>query len=378
MYISYKILSFNIQKFSRVAASSAGKKDLDTIARIIRESGADIIALQEVVNKEALKALLERIAQQYVWDNFRKRSGSSEISGLAQYDRTNESYGYRTKHWEGRWAKPTSAYGDTAAEGYAFIWNTDRIKLVTNLKGETFEPRIETNSGKNELVRPPFVGRFMPINGRFEFRLINVHIAFAVPAKMKDEENPLYQPDMTDQNLRTSELRTILDTVYTGWTMKRYDVNRRDLNPQSLTAYTFVLGDYNLNLRQSSAKGTTIPDDLAVFKTGKMEIITVNEALTTLKQKPGNAEEVKKREKDPTANLANNYDHFSYDQVMLKNHDIDDPQVGVIYAFNQYRSEKSGDTKYDQYREQVSDHLPILLTIRINKKRDNTTGGYGK
>lgn len=376
--MSYKILSFNIQKFSRTATSASGKKDLDTIARIIRESGADIIALQEVVNKEALKSLLEKIAQQYVWDNFWKHRTGSEMSGLARYDRTNDSYGYRTKHWEGRWAKPTSAYGDGAAEGYAFIWNTDRIKLVTNLKGETFEPRIETNSGKGELVRPPFVGRFMPIKGRFEFRLINVHIAFSAPAKMKDEDDPLYQPDMTDQSLRASELKTILDTVYTGWDLKRYDVNRRDLNPQSLTAYTFVLGDYNLNLRQSSAQGATIPDDLAVFKTGKMEIITVNEELTTLKRKPGNAEEAKKREKELVANLANNYDHFSYDSVKLKKHDIDEPKVGVIYAFNQYRSRKSGETKYDQYREQVSDHLPILLTIRINKRHADVIGGYGK
>lgn len=377
--MSFKILSFNIQKFSRTATSASGKKDLDTIARIIRESGADIIALQEVVNKEALKALLEKIAQQYVWDNFWKRNGSSEVAGLAQYsERTNDSSGYRTKHWEGRWAAPKSAYGNGAAEGYAFIWNTDRIKLVTNLKGETFEPRIETNSGQASLVRPPFVGRFMPIKGRFEFRLINVHIAFSAPAKMKAEDDPLYQPDMKDQELRANELKTILDTVYTGWDLKRYDVNRRDLNPQSLTAYTFVLGDYNLNLRQSSAKGATIPDDLAVFKTGKMEIITVNEELTTLKRKPGNAEEAKKREKDLVANLANNYDHFSYDSVKLKKHDIDEPKVGVIYAFNQYRSRKPGETKYDQYQELVSDHLPILLTIRINKRHDDITGGYGK
>ena len=367
--MSYKILSFNIQKFSRMATSASGKKDLDTIARIIRESGADIIALQEVVNKEALKALLEKIARQYVWDNFWKHKTGSEMSGLARYDRTNDSYGYRTKHWEGRWAAPKSAYGNGAAEGYAFIWNTDRIKLVTNLKGESFEPRIETNSDQASLVRPPFVGRFMPIKGRFEFRLINVHIAFSAPAKM---------PDMKDQDLRTSELTTILDTVYTGWAMKRYDVNRQDRYPQSLEAYTFVLGDYNLNLRQSSAKGSTLPDDLAVFKTGKMEIVTVNEALTTLKQKPGNAEEAKKREIDRDANLANNYDHFSYDRVRLSKHQIDKPQVGVIYAFDRYQLTNSGQTQYDQYREQVSDHLPIYLTIHINKRHDDVTGGQGK
>lgn len=376
--MSYKILSFNIQKLSRVATSSTGKKDLDTIARIIRESGADIIALQEVVNKEALKELLEAIAQQYAVSDQLKR-GNKSFDSLVRYSvRTNDIYGYRTKHWEGRWAAPVSAFGGIAAEGYAFIWNRDRIKLVTNYDGESFEPRIETFSGKNKLVRPPFVGRFMPVNGRFELRLINVHIAFSVPARMKHEDDPLYKPDVKDQELREGELKRLLDTVYTNWDKKQYDVNRQDRNARPLVPYTFLLGDYNLNLQQSTAKGSKIPKDLEIRINGDMEIVTVNEALTTLKQKPGNAEEAKKREIDRDANLANNYDHFSYDRVRLSKHQIDKPQVGVIYAFDRYQPTNSGQTQYDQYREQVSDHLPIYLTIHINKRHDDVTGGQGK
>ena len=371
-------MSFNIQKFSRVATSLTGKKDLDTIARIIRESGADIIALQEVVNKEALKELLEAIAQQYAQEDQLKR-GNKSFDRLGRYSvRTNDIYGYRTKHWEGRWGSPVSAFGGIAAEGYAFIWNRDRIKLVTNYEGESFEPRIETFSGKNKLVRPPFVGRFMPVNGRFELRLINVHIAFSVPARMKHEDDPLYKPDVKDQELREGELKRLLDTVYTNWDKKQYDVNRQDRNARPLVPYTFLLGDYNLNLQQSTAKGSKIPKDLEIRINGDMEIVTVNEALTTLKQKPGNAEEAKKREIDRDANLANNYDHFSYDRVKLSRHQIDKPQVGVIYAFEQYKPTDSGQTKYDQYREQVSDHLPIYLTIHINKRHDDVTGGQGK
>ena len=376
--MSYKILSFNIQKFSRVATSLTGKKDLDTIARIIRESDADIIALQEVVNKEALKELLEAIAQQYAQEDQLKR-GNKSFDGLGRYSvRTNDIYGYRTKHWEGRWGSPVSAFGGIAAEGYAFIWNRDRIKLVTNYEGESFEPRIETFSGKNKLVRPPFVGRFMPVNGRFELRLINVHIAFSVPARMKHEDDPLYKPDVKDQELREGELKRLLDTVYTNWDKKQYDVNQQDRNARPLVPYTFLLGDYNLNLQQSTAKGSKIPKNLEIRINGDMEIVTVNEALTTLKQKPGNAEEAKKREIDRDANLANNYDHFSYDRVKLSRHQIDKPQVGVIYAFEQYKSTGSGQTQYDQYREQVSDHLPIFLTIHINRRHADITGGYGK
>lgn len=61
-----RIASFNIQKFSAISvmakANGETKKDLDTIGRIIRENQFDIIAIQEIYHKEALKELLEKIA----------------------------------------------------------------------------------------------------------------------------------------------------------------------------------------------------------------------------------------------------------------------------------------------------------------------------
>lgn len=46
------------------------KKDLDTIGKIIRENQFDIIAIQEIYHKEALKELLEEIAIVYkIWDD---------------------------------------------------------------------------------------------------------------------------------------------------------------------------------------------------------------------------------------------------------------------------------------------------------------------
>lgn len=361
----YKILSFNIQKFSREAAS--GKKSMDVIAEIIRNSGADIIAIQEIMHKEALKALLEAIAQQYSEEDRMKRNKA--FKGIGRYGaRTQEIYGYRTKHWEGRWAAPVTAYGGIAPEGYAFIWNRDRIKLVTNSKDEPFEPRIETFTRKNGLVRPPFIGRFMPIKGRFEFRLINVHIAFSVPSKMKHEDDDRYKPDLKDQELRENELRSLLDTIYPNLDRKQYDVTGHDKNARLLVQYTFLLGDYNLNLPQSSAKGSKIPDELAVRTSADREIKTVVDALTTLKLKTDDAQEIKRRQASRDANLANNYDHFSYDIKRLKDHDILEPDVGVVYAFDRFRPNDSGQTEYDLYREKVSDHLPIFLTIDIHKR----------
>lgn len=139
-----RIASFNIQKFSTISVMTKSngetKKDLDTIGRIIRENQFDIIAIQEIYHKEALKELLEKLAMQYAVEE-RMRHGSKSVGNPYSAGKTSESFGYRTKHWEGRWASPNSYYGDN--EGYAFIWNRDRVKLVTNVKNEAFEPRIE-------------------------------------------------------------------------------------------------------------------------------------------------------------------------------------------------------------------------------------------
>ena len=59
-----RIASFNIQKLSsnsvKIKSDGETKKDLDTIGRIIRDNPFDIIAIQEIYHKEALKELLKK------------------------------------------------------------------------------------------------------------------------------------------------------------------------------------------------------------------------------------------------------------------------------------------------------------------------------
>lgn len=138
--MSYRIASFNIQKFSLKAAMNSGKKDLEKIAQIIRDNSIDILAIQEILHPEALQKLLEAI------DGI-----TTSIMPANTSTRTNQVAGFKTKHWEGRWAAPMPTYGHGSAEGYAFIWNTTRIQLVTNYKNKVFEPRIETYTIRNFL-----------------------------------------------------------------------------------------------------------------------------------------------------------------------------------------------------------------------------------
>ena len=367
----YRIASFNIEKFSKQSvfstAEKATKKDLDTVARIIRENEIDIIAIQEISHPLALKELLEIIAQQYAKEE--PCVGGVEHKNIPRLSNLiREVHGYSTKHWEGRWAKPGTIYRDKVAEGYAFIWNKDRIKLVTNYKNEVFEPRIGYRLKNGSLVRPPFVGRFMPIRGRFEFRLINTHIAWKEPSRSDQHAQESTAEKITDYALRINELETLLGRVYASLSKKQYDENQQDRHARPLAAYTFLLGDYNLNL---PGKGVSdkIPSTLSQYTKHDMEIITVNDQLTTLRKPSNDPQKEQQLRSDPVMehHLANNYDHFSYDKNRFAK--IASPKVDVIYAFDYYTSNNE-QSKYDQYQEKVSDHLPIILDIDIRLNQD--------
>ena len=105
--MGYRIGSFNIRDFSKssvyVTKQGESKKDLSVIADIIRENHYDIVAIQEIDHKEALRELLEKISFQYAelnyGDSFRYRNYSPNGVYSAN-SRTAESFGYRTKHWE--------------------------------------------------------------------------------------------------------------------------------------------------------------------------------------------------------------------------------------------------------------------------------------
>ena len=93
---SYRLASFNLHKFS-----TNSKKKLDVIGRIIQENDVDILAVQEIFSEEAKNNLV------YYLNELGKA------------------------HWEGCWDSPNSK-SVSAAEGYAFIWNKDRIELSRN------------------------------------------------------------------------------------------------------------------------------------------------------------------------------------------------------------------------------------------------------
>lgn len=372
--MSYRIASFNIEKFSRQAVFSPdekeSKKDLDVIAQIIKENAFDIVAIQEITHPQALKELMEKLSCQYA-EQLKRGSKGYDVQNKNAY--TQDSYGYRTLYWEGRWAKPYSKYGDKIAEGYAFIWNRKRIRLVTNINDEIFEPRIADYQRCSELVRPPYLGRFMPINSRCEFRLINTHIAYEKPAKftdtniISDDDKAI---DINDVELRKREFWILIQSVFSKFDMP-FDERHHDKNARSLVPYTFLLGDYNLNLNTNGTSSARLTPDMrqVSLMNGKSCILTINEQLTTLRKNFKNITIKEQSESIASEDsyLANNYDHFSYDYNKFTTHGITQPKAGRVLGFNKYQNSEN-ETKYEIYKRRISDHLPIYIDIDIKKK----------
>ena len=241
----YRIGSFNIQKLGR---NSMLKKDLKQIAYLIKNNGLDIVAIQEISSKEALRELLIKM------DGIVLKEGMSAVSNA------RDAYAFETRNWESRWAKPISKVGGKSSEeGYAFIWKKRRIELPVNRNGKLSEPDIYMNGGR--LIRPPFYGRFIVRECNAEIRLINTHIVFS---KIPNEDREFEEEESvtTDYEERISEYKVLAKEIYQK-IYTSYIGTRQVL--------TFILGDYNLCLADSNSadKRAIMPEEVSRYKYGK-------------------------------------------------------------------------------------------------------------
>lgn len=372
-----RIASFNIEKFSRqsvyYAEDSESRKDIEMIAKIIRENNFDIIALQEVFHPEALKCLLRVLSNQIPID--------VPVSRMGLY--TAQIAGFKSDKWEARWAKPRTKYSDMAAEGYAFIWNTKRIELSKNMKGKAFEPRIADYGHASELVRPPLIARFNPLRSYYEIRLINTHIVFSIKDEDKLRSNQDGELISSSTKLRNLELQILLKGIYKRFSEMVVDYRGIDKYARNLVPYTFLLGDYNLNLQD--VNHVARPSECLDFDNSigyingrkKMWIETVNSKKTTLRKNSLSTDNTSNsdittvktdvsRSYEAENYLANNFDHFSFDLDRLDDHDIAFPEHGVICAYENYKDDEVNN-RFEQYTKKVSDHLPIYLDFNLKK-----------
>lgn len=343
----YKIGSLNIQKLGR---NSMLKKDLQQVANLIMDNELDLIAIQEISSKEALKKLLICM------------DGTILEEGVSAVSNARDAYAYRTRNWESRWAKPISQVGGKSAEeGYAFIWKKSRIELPINRRGDQSEPDIYMNGGK--LIRPPFYGRFIVSACNAEIRLINTHIVFSKKPN-EDEVHEEEESSVTNYEERVREYKVLANEIYQR--VYASNIGTRQI-------LTFILGDYNLCLEGSNSadKKAIMSVEVARYEYGNHVIKTIQEQKTTIRGKS---------RKDPDKvyygedNLANNYDHFSYEEKLEESVGIEGKRIDAADIFQGvYQTMESSEgnvlrNEYEAYREKISDHLPIVMTLNISKR----------
>ncbi len=314
--MKYRIGSFNVKKLNYagrdpdLVGNTSSRKDYDTIGRIIREN-FHVVALQEVLNKDVLSKLFP------------------SLSG-----------------WKYSWAQANNKSRDTN-EGYAFAWNTNYVSMVT-------EPSIwnqyrqDKILGKLGLYRHPYYGRFIPTglsgNPFCEIRLINTHIRFSpdfIPPEYSAGPIPL----------RRREFKILTENILNILASKQYGNHR--------PAYTFLMGDYNLNLRAPGNDSPYIDSDFALVENSgrRKTFVTVQDKRTTIRRPSTEDGE------NVPGGFVNNFDHFTYieDYMGAKGADV---KSDIIDTVTHYCNRD-----FDKHWREISDHIPIMLELNLRPGR---------
>ncbi len=147
--------------------------------------------------------------------------------------------------------------------------------------------------------------------------------------------------------MRRNELDILAKAIYAKEADKTYG------GSCAYTAFTILLGDYNLNKKDSGAKNALLKqyEKIHISDGNKSKtILTEQEKLTTLKRKPTDE------------NLySNNYDHITFDEIRFDGVNLEPSRINAV--------EKYCNNDIEMYREKVSDHLPIMIEIEFNQRR---------
>lgn len=311
--MSYHIGSFNIRDFNYSNTSSDGeklKRDFNKIAQIIVEEKFDVVAIQEVNAESPLKHLTSILN--------------------AKYKNVGREYSYAFGG-----DMPTSSKDP---ERYGFIWNNKRLRLL-EIPGKK-NPTYYQNAGGVTLQRPPYyirlTARGMLGGTNFELRLVNVHIL-----------DSKYEPD------RIAEFDILVKQVLP----RICDHQELSIGMEMMPAYTFLLGDYNICLNKGPRAIFKIDSITSTNYTGRKRYFkTVQESETSLRMAHD--------QQSIEACYANNYDHFTYEMDLIGK--LKMTEANRVEALTKYfQEEHEVVNKLQGYREKVSDHVPIKISIDL-------------
>lgn len=311
--MSYKIGSFNLLDFN-LKSDEESKKNFEKISEIIIKENFDILVVQELLAPFAMKTL---------------------VDVLNKNRKFNQQWCY--------------CYGDSKSrnehknEYPSFIWNAKRIELLhlENKQNPITIDNIQIKDapGQTRFLRFPVMARFKPLKRDFEIRLINIHIRSSKGSRD-------FGVEFGEKAMRMNEFNTLAKYVLTKMTDQVSPLSTK-------TAYTFLVGDYNINLWRDGYDYPCIPIGDVIFATerngNQRPIKTIQDKKTSLK-KIDDDQEI-------TEDIyANNFDHFSFD-VNKTEHVIWDSSERIEVVEKYYNKDLR------KYRYEVSDHVPIFVEI---------------
>ena len=298
--MSYTIMSFNMRN---VGGGALMNRDWSTVADIMRDTRADIVAVQEVFSELPFKWLCSRLNVGFL-SNWRYRCVSRQTCR------------------NGR------------GEGYAFLWNAKRVDLSPIEKDGrpvgVHEPEIRTKWSRS-LVRPPCVARFIPVGWCvpfIELRVISTHIIFGEDKYSREKDN-----ELSDKEMRLAEYRALSERLFPRVCKDRSDGNFR-------TPYTFIAGDYNLLQGECSVIDSLPKEEVAFMKTRQILASTITQG----------------DDSNQGHYTDHDYDHFSYSNREHQYiHGVERVDAPAKYY--------SGDFK--KYGERMSDHVPVTMLFDV-------------
>lgn len=233
---------------------------------------------------------------------------------------------------------------DNRNEGYAFLWNSRNIELMNDGRKEILPYQYSRYRAweKIPLRRDPGYGRFRLKRRPVEIRIINIHIINKKPSQDK------LLPGTDLGGLRKMRLREF--DIIAGQIYK--NVNDEHINTEHSSIFTIIVGDYNLNL-EGYGDYPTIPAVRCYNNQGKPCEYDVTQIHSVMKTVQSSRTTIK----DNCSGFANNFDHCTF---------LNEPKYiqAIKYCDRMpIISESDPVVKIQQYRDKISDHLPIIIDI---------------
>lgn len=318
--MAFRFGSFNLRHLNGSEKNGGilfNNRNTEKIASIIRDANFTVVALQEVTREDAVKVLVRQISSDWKY-----------------------CFGYRKGF-------------SHASEGYAFIYNSRVVDLVSDRI--IIQYKVDRGMEQTKFAREPYYARFRPKAApRCEFRLINVHIMFG--KNSGHDENI----SLSSIPMRINEYLILAKSIYPKEADKSSFAEYPYAKGEATVPYTIILGDYNLNLSDTGAKdkSATIPRHCEIIEISggakSKRIITCQRELTTIK-KPSDDDQ------NPIYEdfWSNNYDHFTFDQERFEGITISCGRIDTVSMCKDYK----------EHFKEISDHVPIYLDIDLRNGR---------